>query len=56
MVVHTYNPSTQEAEAGGLQVGGQPGLHSKISSQKKKNLGVAVNVYNLSYLGGGDWI
>jgi hypothetical protein len=23
---------------------------------KKKNLGVAVNVYNLSYLGGGDWI
>jgi hypothetical protein len=23
MVVHTYNPSTQEAEAGGLRVQGQ---------------------------------
>jgi hypothetical protein len=37
MVVHTFNPSTQEAEAGGTQVGGQPGLHRKILSLKKEN-------------------
>jgi hypothetical protein len=36
MVVHTYNPSNQEAEAGGLKVQEQPGLHSKDPSQKKK--------------------
>jgi hypothetical protein len=27
--VYTYNPSTQEAEVGGLRVQGQPGLHSE---------------------------
>jgi hypothetical protein len=32
MVSHAYNPSTQEAEAGGLQ--GQLGLHNEILSQK----------------------
>jgi hypothetical protein len=30
MVVHTYNPSTWEAEAGGSRVQGQPGLHNEI--------------------------
>ena len=31
MVAYTFNPSTQEAEAGGsLGIGGQPGPHSKI--------------------------
>jgi hypothetical protein len=30
------NPSTQEVEAGGLQVGGQPWLHSENLFQKKK--------------------
>jgi hypothetical protein len=34
MVVHTCDPSTQKAEAGGLRVWGQPGLHSKSLSQK----------------------
>jgi hypothetical protein len=34
MMVYTYNPSTQEAEARRLQVPGQPGLHSKTLSQK----------------------
>jgi hypothetical protein len=36
MTVHTYNPSTQEAEAGGLQIQGPPLLQSETLSQKKK--------------------
>jgi hypothetical protein len=36
MVVHNYNSSTKEVEAGGLQVQGQPGQHSKTPSQQKK--------------------
>jgi hypothetical protein len=35
-VVHICNPSTWEAEAGGSQIGSQPGLHSEILYQKKK--------------------
>jgi hypothetical protein len=35
VVVHTYNPSIQESEAGS-RVPGQPGLHSKSLLQKKK--------------------
>jgi hypothetical protein len=34
MVVHTCNSSTIKAEAGALQVQGQPGLHSETLSQK----------------------
>jgi hypothetical protein len=34
VVVHTFNPSIQEAEAGGSQVQGQPGLHSGPSVKK----------------------
>jgi hypothetical protein len=40
VVAYPYNPSTQEAEAGGSQLEGQPGLHSETLSQKtnkKKN-------------------
>jgi hypothetical protein len=36
MVVNHYNLSTQEAEAGGWQVGSQPGLPSKTLSQQNK--------------------
>jgi hypothetical protein len=36
MVVHAFNPSTWEAEAGGSRVPGQPELYSKTLSQKKK--------------------
>jgi hypothetical protein len=32
-VAHNCNPSTQEAEAGELQVQDQPGLHSETLSQ-----------------------
>jgi hypothetical protein len=34
VLMHTCNPSTQEMEAGGLQVWGQPGLHSETLPQK----------------------
>jgi hypothetical protein len=37
MVVHICNPSTQKAEAGGLEVLSQPGLHSETLPQKKPN-------------------
>jgi hypothetical protein len=36
MVIHAYNSNTGEAEVGGLRVQGNPGLHSEIFSQKKK--------------------
>jgi hypothetical protein len=37
-VVHTYNPSSWEAEAGESLVGGHPGLPSKtLSQQQEKN-------------------
>jgi hypothetical protein len=32
MSVHACEPSNWEAEAGGLQIQGQPGLHSKALS------------------------
>jgi hypothetical protein len=42
MVVHTCNPSTQEAEAGGSGVGVQPGLHRETLSQtNNKNIYVS---------------
>lgn len=34
MVIHTYNPSTQEPKARELQVRGHSALHSEILSQK----------------------
>jgi hypothetical protein len=37
VVVHSCNLSTQEAEAGGSLVQGQPGLHSETLSLKEKN-------------------
>jgi hypothetical protein len=36
MMTFACNPSTQEAEAGGWQVQGQPGLHSETSSKTQK--------------------
>jgi hypothetical protein len=35
-VVHTYNPNTPEAEAGGSGILRQSGLYSKTLSQKTK--------------------
>jgi hypothetical protein len=34
-MLHACNPSTQEAEARGSTVQGQPGLHSETLPQKK---------------------
>jgi hypothetical protein len=34
-VVHAYNPSTQEAEAGGSQVQGLPGLYREKDPESK---------------------
>jgi hypothetical protein len=39
--VHACNNSIQEAEAGGSQVQGQPGLHRKTLSPEKKNASVS---------------
>jgi hypothetical protein len=36
VIVHTYNPITWDAKAGGLRVGNQAGLHSETLSQKRK--------------------
>jgi hypothetical protein len=36
VVVHSCNPSTWEAKAGGLRVPGQPGLQNDSLSLKKK--------------------
>lgn len=33
---HPYNPSTRGAQWGGLQVEGQPGLHSETLNEKQK--------------------
>jgi hypothetical protein len=41
IVVHSYNPSTLEAEAKVSWVQGQPGLHSKTKQNKKVNLRIA---------------
>lgn len=38
MMIHNYNPSTQEAEAGLLRVPGQPGLQCKTLSQNKQTV------------------
>jgi hypothetical protein len=38
MAVHAYNPSTQEAKAGGWLSLRQSGLHKEILSQKKKKI------------------
>lgn len=36
MVVHTYNPSSQETKAGGLQVEGQKGYVARYYLENKE--------------------
>jgi hypothetical protein len=36
MVFHTCRHSTQEAEAGGLQVPGQPGLYNEREKERER--------------------
>jgi hypothetical protein len=55
MKVHTYNPSTQEAEAEVLHsewVLGQPGLQNKTVSQKKGEVSGDIAQWNSAYLAG----
>jgi hypothetical protein len=60
VVMHTYKPSTQEAEAGGSRVLGQLGLHIETLFQKykkaKQSQGQApvAHACNPSYSGGRD--
>lgn len=37
-MAHIYNPSAQEAEAGGSQIQGQPELHDKARSKTKMDI------------------
>jgi hypothetical protein len=61
VIVHTYNLSTQEAEAGELQIPGQPGLHREtlaqnISKQQKGSGREGPNakpVHSIPWRGGG---
>lgn len=43
VVLHVYNPSTLEAETGGSQVWGWPGLHSETLSENQ-----TLFIYNVS--------
>jgi hypothetical protein len=60
MVVHTYNPSSWEVEAGGLQTGGLGKMMSQKSSKqtnKTKNptrQALVSHIYNPRYSGGRD--
>jgi hypothetical protein len=53
VVVLACNPSAEKAKARVSQTQGQPGLHSKTQSQKKKKKSdVVVHAYNPTYSGG----
>jgi hypothetical protein len=39
MVVHAFNPRTQETEAGGPRVPGQPGIYNNTLSKIKRKKG-----------------
>jgi hypothetical protein len=49
MVVHAYNPRTQETKTKGSFIQGQPGLHIKTLSQKKKVRGEDMVYYAIEY-------
>jgi hypothetical protein len=52
IVVHTYNLSTQETEAGGeLWVQDQPGIYTKTLSQKTKQLPQGLFIFGYTILG-----
>jgi hypothetical protein len=44
MLVHVCNPKTEEAGAGESLVQGQPGLHSKLLSPKRKENPLSVSL------------
>jgi hypothetical protein len=48
MVAHACNPTSPETDAGRFRVQGQPGLHKKTLSQKKKML-VSIVLLSVGY-------
>ena len=48
MAAYACNPSTQQAESGGLRVQSQSWLHGKILSQNKKTKKIKVKKINFS--------
>jgi hypothetical protein len=53
MVMHAYNPSTPEAEAGGSRLGGHHGIYIARTCLKNKSLeGTDGDACNPTYLGG----
>jgi hypothetical protein len=52
MMVHVCNPNTFEAEVGGLQVEGQPGLHSNTMSQNLPSQKIIVATRKCIYVEG----
>jgi hypothetical protein len=56
MAVHTWNPSTQDAEAGVSPVQGQPGLHSKtLSHTHKKKICIPAFIPLSNFPQKADW-
>jgi hypothetical protein len=49
VLVDTCNTCTQEVEARGLRVWGQPGLHSETLSQKTRNFCSYINYYYMCF-------
>jgi hypothetical protein len=50
MTSYGYNPSTQETDTRGSQVQGQPGLHSKILSERKGGRAGGVKRMEVCYI------
>jgi hypothetical protein len=48
MVAHAYKTRTWKAEAEGLRVQGQTGLHSETLSQKKVKNKILIDFFNLN--------
>jgi hypothetical protein len=50
MVIHAYNLSTKEAEAGGLWVWGHPGLYNVVRPYLKKKQKVKDGKFYIIYI------
>jgi hypothetical protein len=55
VVAHIYNPSTQEADAGGWRIWGQPGLHRETLSHRKNVTTIEINYQSQLYNSTGSF-